>query len=387
MKTAAALIGALASGAALAAVEPWGQCGGNGWSGETTCTSGYACSVSNEWYSQCIPGTGPAPTTTLRTSTTKTGGSTNPTSNPTGKLRWVGVDESVAEFAYEEYPGVWGKHFRFPEPSAMQTLMNDGYNTFRVPFLMERMAGSSLSAAFDQRYLANLTETINYITSRGKFAILDPHNYGRYKGQVITDLDAFKSFFTKLATAFKGNQNVIFDTNNEYHDMDQTLVLNLNQAAIDAIRAAGATQYILAEGNSWSGAWHWVETNDNLKNLRDPQNKLVYQMHQYLDSDGSGTHPECVSSTIGAERLASATKWLRDNGKQGILGEFAGGANQVCKNAVTGLMDHLKANSDVWTGALWWAAGPWWADYMYSFEPPSGPGYVYYNSLLKGYTP
>lgn len=41
--------------------------------------------------------------------------------------------------------------------------------------------------------------------------------------------------------------------------MDQTLVFNLNQAAIDGIRAAGATsQYILVEGNSWSGAWTWV---------------------------------------------------------------------------------------------------------------------------------
>jgi endoglucanase len=386
MKTAT-LLGALV-GSAMAAVQPWGQCGGEGWSGETECVSGYACTVSNQWYSQCLPGSGPAPapTTTMRTSTTSGSGSA-PTSAP-GKFRFFGVDESVAEFGYEDYPGVWGKHFRFPDNAAMQTLINEGFNTFRVPFLMERMAVSSLSSSFDARYLANLTETVNYITSRGKYAVIDPHNYGRYKGAVITDLAAFKTFFKNLATAFKGNDRVVFDTNNEYHDMDQTLVFNLNQAAIDAIRAAGATsQYILAEGNSWSGAWHWVETNDNLKNLRDPNNKLIYQMHQYLDSDGSGTHPECVSRTIGAERLASATKWLRDNGKLGLLGEYAGGANDVCKAAVTGLLDHMKSNSDVWTGALWWAAGPWWADYMYSFEPPSGTGYLYYDSLLRKYVP
>lgn len=41
--------------------------------------------------------------------------------------------------------------------------------------------------------------------------------------------------------------------------MDNSLVLRLNQAAIDGIRAAGATsQYILIEGNSWTGAWTWV---------------------------------------------------------------------------------------------------------------------------------
>ncbi|PVF93947.1 hypothetical protein CPB86DRAFT_800829 [Serendipita vermifera] len=32
----------------------YGQCGGQGWSGPTTCSSG-TCKASNEWYSQCVP--------------------------------------------------------------------------------------------------------------------------------------------------------------------------------------------------------------------------------------------------------------------------------------------------------------------------------------------
>jgi len=32
----------------------YGQCGGTGWSGPTTCASG-TCKVSNQWYSQCLP--------------------------------------------------------------------------------------------------------------------------------------------------------------------------------------------------------------------------------------------------------------------------------------------------------------------------------------------
>ena len=41
--------------------------------------------------------------------------------------------------------------------------------------------------------------------------------------------------------------------------MDDELVFNLNQAAIDGIRSAGATsQLIFVEGNSWTGAWTWV---------------------------------------------------------------------------------------------------------------------------------
>jgi endoglucanase len=165
-------------------------------------------------------------------------------------------------------------------------------------------------------------------------------------------------------------------------------VLNLNQAAINAIRAAGATsQYIFVEGNSWSGAWTWTTVNTNLVSLTDPENKIVYEMHQYLDSDGSGTSDTCVSSTIGQERVQAATEWLQSNGKLGFLGEFAGGANSLCQSAVTGMLSYMQENSDVWLGASWWAAGPWWSTYIFSMEPPSGTAYTYYLNILSAYFP
>ncbi|KAK3290199.1 endo-xylanase [Chaetomium fimeti] len=43
----------------------WGQCGGQGWSGSTSCVSGTKCEKVNDWYSQCVPGSGstdPPPT-------------------------------------------------------------------------------------------------------------------------------------------------------------------------------------------------------------------------------------------------------------------------------------------------------------------------------------
>lgn len=124
---------------------------------------------------------------------------------------------------------------------------------FRVPFAMERMVEGSVSGPLITAYLANLTTTVNAITGGGAYAVIDPHNFGRFNGATITSTSDFQSFWNKLAAQFKDNSKVVFDTNNEYHDMDQTLVLDLNQAAIDGIRAAGATsQYIFAEGNSYS---------------------------------------------------------------------------------------------------------------------------------------
>jgi endoglucanase len=121
-------------------------------------------------------------------------------------------------------------------------------------------------------------------------------------------------------------------------------------------------------------------------NLTDPSNLLVYEMHQYLDSDGSGTSDVCVSSTIGQERVEEATAWLIENNKTAILGEYAGGANSVCEEAVTGMLDYLADNSDVWLGASWWSGGPWWGTYIFSLEPPSGIAYEAYMPILETYT-
>jgi endoglucanase len=72
-------------------------------------------------------------------------------------------------------------------------------------------------------------------------------------------------------------------------------------------------------------------------------------MHQYLDSDGSGTSPVCVSSTIGVERVREATEWLKEHGLKGFLGEMGAGSNADCIAAVSGALCHLQ-QSGVWIG-------------------------------------
>lgn len=81
---------------------------------------------------------------------------------------------------------------------------------------MERMlATNSLTGALATAYLANYTGTINYITSKGAYAIVDPHNFGRFYGSIITDTAGFQTFWQNLAAQFKSNSLVVFDTNNE----------------------------------------------------------------------------------------------------------------------------------------------------------------------------
>ncbi|KAG8939384.1 hypothetical protein FRC03_006335, partial [Tulasnella sp. 419] len=49
---------------AEAAVPLWGQCGGTGYTGETTCAAPGTCVYSNPWYSQCLAVTTTATSTT-----------------------------------------------------------------------------------------------------------------------------------------------------------------------------------------------------------------------------------------------------------------------------------------------------------------------------------
>ncbi|MCJ1311275.1 hypothetical protein MMC25_004946 [Agyrium rufum] len=295
------------------------------------------------------------------------------------KLRWFGINESGAEFGSGNYPGTYNHDYTWYNLSTIDTFIAKGMNMFRINFSMERIVQNSLYNSSDPYYMGNLTQTVNYITQRGGFAMITPHNYGRYYNDIITDVAGFQAFWKTLATPFKYNGQVIFDTNNEYNTMPQDLVVQLNQAAINGIRSAGAnSQYITPEGNSWTGAWSWTSSGNaaTMGALVDPQNMLIYQFHQYLDSDGSGTSTACVSATALADRLVDATTWLKKTGNRGILGEFAGGDNADCISALQGGLDYMGNNDDVWTGALWWAAGPWWGNYIYTMEPTTGIAYT-----------
>ncbi|KAJ8490179.1 hypothetical protein ONZ45_g1964 [Pleurotus djamor] len=83
---------ALASASYVAAAVPvYGQCGGSNWTGETSCESGSSCVFQNEWYSQCLPGSGGGATSasstrTSASSTRTTSSSTRTTSAPSSTV-------------------------------------------------------------------------------------------------------------------------------------------------------------------------------------------------------------------------------------------------------------------------------------------------------------
>ncbi|KAF3100219.1 hypothetical protein TWF569_007371 [Orbilia oligospora] len=67
--------------AALAQAPLYGQCGGQGWTGPTTCVSGSTCVYSNDWYSQCLPGAAVTTTAATRTTTASSAATTTSSSS------------------------------------------------------------------------------------------------------------------------------------------------------------------------------------------------------------------------------------------------------------------------------------------------------------------
>jgi endoglucanase len=84
---------------------------------------------------------------------------------------------------------------------------------------------------------------------------IEPHNYGYGFGALIgstqTPNSSFADLWGKLAFHYKSNPEVIFGLMNEPHDQSAAAWLSSANAAIAAIRSAGATQQILVPDSYW----------------------------------------------------------------------------------------------------------------------------------------
>jgi endoglucanase len=319
--------------------------------------------------------------TSAATSTSsKTSSSSSSSSSAAVGLVYKGVSLAGAEFGQSNIPGIYEKDYIYPDQTETDYFKGKGMNTLRVPFLWERLQ-RTLNGEFDATELSRLDAFVTATTAKGVNVVLDPHNYARYNGQVIgsgVSNAAFADFWSRLAARYKSNNKVIFAIMNEPNTMPTEQWLSAANAAIAAIRAAGAGNLILVPGNAWTGGWSWDQTwygTSNatvMKGIVDSGNNHAIEVHQYLDSDGSGTSTSCVSTTVGVERLTAFTAWANANGKRAFLGEFAGGNNSTCKEAVQRMLQYMQDNNNVWIGWTWWAAGPWWDEYIYTLEPKAG---------------
>lgn len=294
---------------------------------------------------------------------------------------------------------LWGSdwlqdgQYLFPTEAEIDYYAAKGFSHIRLPFTWETIQ-PDLNGKLDANYVALIQKTVDYAKSQGLDVVLDVHNYGSYKGDMIGSADvpvsAFADLWGKIASEFADDTNVRFGLMNEPQLDSAGDWLEAANDAIAAIRNAGANQQVLVPGAYWTGAWSWTST-DNASVIGatgaivDPAGNYAIEVHQYLD-DTSGQNSWVVSETIGVERLTAITQWARAAGVQLYLGEFGVADNAKALAALDNMMQYITKNQDVWESAAYWVGGSANTDYMYSVEPDFGLFDVPQMDVLENFT-
>ncbi|KAI9799657.1 MAG: hypothetical protein M1833_003973 [Piccolia ochrophora] len=240
-------------------------------------------------------------------------------------------------------------------------------NAFRIPVTWQYLVWNQLGQPVNDTSAATYERIIQACLNAGAaLCMIDFHNFARYDSEVIgqggpSDQD-FASIWGQIATRYATEERVAFNIMNEPYDLDISTWANTMQAAVDAIRNAGATsQMILLPGANFTSAREFLNSGsgDALNSIQNPdgtKNGLVFDVHQYLDGNGSGGEGVCtVPDPTGIFR--DLTQWLKDNGRQAFLTEIGGGDDSSCYDQVCQVFDHLNENSKQYLGWLGWGAG------------------------------
>ena len=290
-----------------------------------------------------------------------------------------GVNLAGAEFG-EVMPGIFNQDYTYPTVEELDYFKSKGLTLIRLPFRWERVQ-PVLGTELDKKELQRIKDFVTEAAKRDIYVLLDLHNYARYvvKGKEIrigsspVTTSHIKDLWAKLAAEFKDYQNIWgYGIMNEAHDMaNKTQWFKIAQAVINGIRSNDTKTAIVVGGDSWSSAERWQEESDNLKNLIDPNDNLIFEAHVYFDKDASGQYlgsydDEEASPNTGVERVQPFIDWLKNNDKRGFIGEYGVPSDDDrWKVTLDNFLNHLAKNC---LSGSYWAAGPWWGDYPLTLE-------------------
>ncbi|WP_067145360.1 cellulase family glycosylhydrolase [Pseudotamlana agarivorans] len=291
-----------------------------------------------------------------------------------------GINLAGADFG-SNMPGTYNVDYTYPTESELDYYKTKGLKLVRLPFKWERIQ-HTLNGNLNTDELSRIQTFLQAAAASDMQVILDLHNYCRYKlngseqiiGSSNLSIAHVKDLWTKLAAALKDSTNLYgYGIMNEPHDLlNSTPWFDIAQEIINGIRSTDTKTTIIVGGDSWSSAERWMTYSDNLKNLSDPSNKLIYEAHVYFDKDASGTYPNNYDAdgaypNIGIDRVTPFVNWLQANNLKGFIGEYGIPAND--SRWLTVLDNFLSYLNQNCINGTYWAGGPWWGNYILSVEP------------------
>lgn len=315
----------------------------------------------------------------------------------------------------------------------VNAFIQKGANTIRVPVRWGylQLEGPGKGPIYKDYYEHYVRPLLQSLTQAKVHTIVDLHAYMRYSqfgsqyagcgmdgpcpdGMLITDSKAYQDIWSKLYELIQNDpaidkNYILLDLVNEPVEVPDDKVFTIQTDVVKMLRKKGFKGYILVEGNSWSGLHSWTtyewqggdgqsftnatlftRENFNKAGIND-LSKILINVHQYLDSDFSGTKNECQQdmTTTGPEgfNLLAFTDYLEQNQLKAIVTEFGAGTHaESCTPALAFFMDYLKDHSAQgkntgFMGWTIWSVGHGWGGYNLRVTADS-----YQEKILEQYS-
>ena len=285
--------------------------------------------------------------------------------------RLLGVNRASGEFACVQGKGMWDSG---PVDQASVNAMKAwNVRAVRIPLNEDcwlGLSGSPSGSAYQQA----VKDYVSLLVANGVNPILDLHwTHAQYSGNIsaCADVNATcqkpmpsmqytPTFWTQVANAFKGNNAVVFDLFNEpYPDASNnwtdipaawrclrdggtctgiTYEVAGMQDLVDAVRATGATNIVLAAGLTWTNdLTQWLTYKPT-----DPTGNLVASWHSY-------NFNACVTEACWDSQIATVAAQVPVH-----AGEI--GQDSCAHDYIDRLMTWLDAHSLGYTAWTW---NPW----------------------------
>ncbi len=291
-------------------------------------------------------------------------------------------------------PGAINNDYFTNSEESFRYFTSRGITLFRIPFRWERIQ-RSVMFALDGNEVARLRQQLDLIRSCGGTAILDLHNYGKYReagptgirsrrvsGAELGDLWArlVGEFGSHPAVEAYGVMNEPSEMNGTWKDVSRDAVNAIRQAEQDYRTANNIkpenypSKVILVAGDDFSSAHRWIKVNGPENWIAD--GNVVYEAHCYFDASNEGQYVQTYEQELaydrrleqrGPDRLAPFAKWCRDNQVRGLIGEY--GIPNNDSRWLPVLDRFLEALDAEGMTSCYWAAGEKWGDYILSIQP------------------
>jgi hypothetical protein len=222
-------------------------------------------------------------------------------------LRIAGVNRSGSEYACAQG---WGMFDGPTDAASIAAIASWGVNAVRVPLNEDCwLAINGVNPAYaGANYQSAIRNFVGRLQAQGLDVILDLH-WGAPGNQLATsqeqapDADHAATFWASVAAQYKGVGGIAFDLFNEPHDISWSCWLNGcttpsgwqatgEQQLINAVRGAGATQPVIAEGLDWGNDLSGWPAN----RPHDPAGQLAAGWHVYNFNGCNST--SCWDSTV-----------------------------------------------------------------------------------------